>query len=304
MKKRKNDEWQSELTWWLTLVGGDLAANRPALECLTCQLLLVLLQLLATHVDCIDLQASIPHACIDKDVAEQEEDHCDISLTEGHQLVENAKVKRFLTVDRGEPEAHNVDSNTGNDQKEENKRDLEGGNQELHVHDEDDVGEDERARTVHVHHLANVVGRVLRHGQEDYEHHQDALPSSVDEPAPEDPEIEVDVLETDAVEPGSLHQYLTSVLFVPSSEPDDRDRREEHIVGWVELEVVDLLAWKQWEPSIEPDRDNKEHILVDHVRDCVSVSPVILSAVVEQQVLEEAKLTNRVVGCAGCLLTF
>ena len=48
-------------------------------------------------------------------------------------------------------------------------------------------------------------------------------------------------------------------------------------------------------PSVEPDWYDQQNILVEHVRNGVRVSAVILTSMVEQQVLEEFKLSDRVV---------
>ena len=47
-----------------------------------------------------------------------------------------------------------------------------------------------------------------------------------------------------------------------------------------------------------------EDVLVEHVGDEVRVPPVGFSAVDEKKVLEEPELTDRVVGCTRCLLSF
>ena len=69
----------------------------------------------------------------------------------------------------------------------------------------------------------------LKHSQD----HQDTLPCCIGKPAPKSPKVEVDIIDSDAVEAWPSHQHRARILLVPGRVPDDRDRREGDIVGRV-----------------------------------------------------------------------
>ena len=57
-------------------------------------------------------------------------------------------------------------------------------------------------------------------------------------------------------------------------------------------------------PAIEPNWNDEKDVLVKDVRDGICIPAVVLSAVMEEQVLEESKLADRVISGSGSLLAF
>ena len=140
-----------------------------------------------------------------------------------------------------------------------------------------------------------VTWRQRCEGAVAYQDHKNALPSCVEEPSPEDPLIKVDVFHSNLVQVWLVQEHIPRVLFVPRREPNDRHRCENHIVRRIELEVVDLRAREKRFPTVKPDWNDQEDVLVEHVGDGVGVSAVVFAPVVEQEVLKEAELCNRVI---------
>ena len=85
------------------------------------------------------------------------------------------------------------------------------------------------------------------------------------------------------------------ILFIPSCEPDNGQGGEEDVIGCVQLKVIDLGAGEEREPAIGPDRYNQQDVLVKHVRDCIRITAIVLSAMMKQQVFQETELSDRVV---------
>ena len=85
------------------------------------------------------------------------------------------------------------------------------------------------------------------------------------------------------------------VLKVEDSKPENRPSCEHDIVALVEVVVIELCARVQTDASEPKDRQHIDHVFVEHVQNQVAVASVGFSAVDEQQVLQEAELTNAVV---------
>lgn len=90
--------------------------------------------------------------------------------------------------------------------------------------------------------MARPVWRDGSQRLEDDQNHENALPSRIEEPSPEDPLVEVTVFHANFVKAGPTEQHLACVFLVPRGEPNDRYRCKNDIVCRVELEVVDLRA--------------------------------------------------------------
>ena len=70
------------------------------------------------------------------------------------------------------------------------------------------------------------------------------MPSCIEEPAPKDPLVEINVVKADTVEFRPFKKHLGSIFLIPRREPDDWSRGEDHVIKGVQLEVIDLRARK------------------------------------------------------------
>ena len=101
--------------------------------------------------------------------------------------------------------------------------------------------------------MARPVWRDGGQRLEDDQDHENALPSCIEEPTPEDPLVKIDVFHADSVQARPAQENLPRVLFVPRREPNDWHRSENDIVRRIELEIIDLGAGEMRIPSVEPD---------------------------------------------------
>jgi len=129
---------RQHLSMILTLPLGDLPTDGLVLHGMPRQAFVILLQLHASQIDGIDLQASVAHASINQHITEHEEHESDICLWERQQLIESAKVIRCRAVVRSEPETREVDADTDEHKQQQDECDLERGNQDFHVDHDDD----------------------------------------------------------------------------------------------------------------------------------------------------------------------
>lgn len=66
--------------------------------------------------------------------------------------------------------------------------------------------------------------------------------------------------------------------------PHNGQGSKTNIVEGVEHVGVNNHAREETHPSVHPDGNDVKHILVEHIRNQVSVTPVRLAAVAEQQI--------------------
>ena len=128
------------------------------------------------------------------------------------------------------------------------------------------------------------------------------MPDSVAEPAPKSKFIEENVLQPNPIVIRAIQESLFIVLPVENSEPHNWKGCKNQVVTTVQKVVVDKLSWEFWNDTEAENRNYVQYILVEHVRDQVSVAAVSFSTVDEKQILEETELSDGVVGGAGSLL--
>lgn len=92
------------------------------------------------------------------------------------------------------------------------------------------------------------------------------MPDCVEKPSPEDPSIEKDVLETDAVELWLSHELRLVELPVEHSKPNDGNAREDDVVKLVHIDIIDDGSREVREESKHEDWHHVENILVEHIR--------------------------------------
>ena len=121
------------------------------------------------------------------------------------------------------------------------------------------------------------------------------MPESVENPAPEHPLVEIDVLQANLVEAWSPDYDFFRILVVHRGEPNDRQCREAEVEQDVEETVVNLGAGEQRNRAKHEDRHRLQNVLVEHVADSVRISAVGLSPMEKEKVAEELELRNSVI---------
>jgi hypothetical protein len=133
------------------------------------------------------------------------------------------------------------------------------------------------------------------------QHKESSLPARVEEPTPESRLVKENIFQANSVELRIVEESTFVMFPVKDGIPHNRQGRKTNIVEGVEHIGVDNHAREETHPPVHPDGNDVKHILVEHIRNQVSVTSVGLAAMAEQQVFEEAELSNRVIGGTGSL---
>jgi hypothetical protein len=108
------------------------------------------------------------------------------------------------------------------------------------------------------------------------------LAEGVSKPAEEDPGVEVDIVKANLVKQRSIEEDLLVFLPIENSKPDNRQEGEHNVEHVVAVKVIDSLGTEVILKPIDPHRPHKENVLIEHVRDEVSVPAVCFTTVSEK----------------------